>query len=76
MTYTLKELRARKNISQAKAAKALGITTQTYNAWEKDFGRISIRKGAAIADFYGVKLDDIFFNKELENNSCKKKLYL
>ena len=40
--YSLKELRARKNITQADAAEMLGISTQTYNSWEADFGQIKL----------------------------------
>ena len=32
--YSLKELRARKNWTQCETAKRLGISPQTYNAWE------------------------------------------
>ena len=35
MQFTLKELRARKNETQAQTAEALGVSVQTYNAWEK-----------------------------------------
>lgn len=35
--YTLKELRARKNETQEQTAMALGVSTQTYNAWEKAY---------------------------------------
>ena len=61
MKYTLKELRARKNWTQREAAAALGISTNTYTAWERDFGKVKARKAAQVADMYGVKVDDIFF---------------
>lgn len=57
--YSLKELRARKNITQADAAENLGVSTQTYNSWEADFGKVKLRSAVAVASFFGVKLDQI-----------------
>ena len=37
MRYSLKELRARKGLNQSETAEKLGVSTQTYNAWEADF---------------------------------------
>ncbi|MCR0349379.1 helix-turn-helix transcriptional regulator [[Clostridium] innocuum] len=74
MTYTLKELRAKKEWSQEDVAKQLGITTATYNSWENNFGKIKISYGNAIANLFGVTLDDIFFTPQLENNSSKKEM--
>jgi DNA-binding XRE family transcriptional regulator len=72
MQYSLKELRARKNWTQAETAKKLGVSTQTYNAWESDFGKVRARDGKRIAELFGVTLDEIFFNCLLENNSSKR----
>ncbi len=58
--YTLKELRARKNLTQAQVAKDLGTSTQTYNAWEKDVSRVAVSKVLALADYYGVTIDQIY----------------
>lgn len=69
--YTLKELRARKGLTQAQTASKLGITTQTYNAWEKDISNVGISKVNALANLFDVSLDEIFFNSSLENNSSK-----
>ena len=63
--YTIKELRARKDITQKQAAEDLGVTVQTYNAWEKDISNGAIRKVMAIADYYGVKLDQIFLRRNM-----------
>lgn len=59
--YTVKELRARKNWTQAETALKLGISTQTYNAWEKDISNVAVSKVQAVADLFGVKLSQIFF---------------
>ena len=58
--YTLKELRARKNLTQAQVAKDIGTSTQTYNAWEKDVSRVAVSKVLALADYYGVTIDQIY----------------
>lgn len=60
--YSLKELRARKNVTQVQAAKDLGVSLQTYNAWEKDISNVSISKVMAVADYFGVTLGEIFLH--------------
>lgn len=59
MRYSLKELRARKNETQQQTAEALGVSPQTYNAWEKDISGVAISKVIAVADHFGVGLDEI-----------------
>jgi transcriptional regulator with XRE-family HTH domain len=61
--YTLRELRARKNKTQEEVAKSLGIATQTYNAWEKDISNVGISKVYALANYFGVKIDEIQIEK-------------
>lgn len=60
-TYSLKELRARKNLTQKQVANSLGVSTQTYNSWEKDISNVAVSKVQLVANFYGVKIDEIFF---------------
>lgn len=73
MQYTLKELRARKGLSQSVVAKEMGVSVQTYGAWEADFGIVKIQNAVKLAHFFGVKVDEIFFDFRLENNSSKNK---
>lgn len=63
MKYTLKELRARKDKSQKEVAADLGISYQTYCAWEKDISNVAVSKVYALAKYYGVTIDDIKFTK-------------
>lgn len=58
--YSLKELRARKNITQAAIAEELGISVQTYNAWEKDVSNVAVSKVQAIANYHGITIGEIF----------------
>ena len=60
MQFTLKELRARKKETQAQTAEALGVSVQTYNAWEKDISNVSVSKVNAVARHFGVTLSQIF----------------
>ena len=57
--YTIRELRARYNKNQSEVAKDLGVSPQTYCAWEKDISNVGISKVVAIAKYYGVKLSEI-----------------
>jgi transcriptional regulator with XRE-family HTH domain len=59
MKFTLKELRARKNKTQIQVAKDLGISYQTYNAWEQNLSNVGIGKVYALAEYYGVEVGDI-----------------
>ena len=63
--YTIKELRARKDITQKQAAADLGVSVQTYNAWENDISNVAISKVMAVADYYGVKLNQIFLRRNM-----------
>lgn len=58
--YTLKELRARKNKTQEQVAADLGISPQTYCAWEKDISNVAVSKVIAVAEYFGVTLGEIF----------------
>lgn len=59
--YSLKELRARKKETQEEAATALGISPQTYLAWEKDISNVAIGKVLKVAEHFGVDLVEIDF---------------
>lgn len=62
MKYTIKELRARKKETQADVAKAIGVSTTTYNGWEKkDLSNVAISKVAALSEHFGVSLSEIAF---------------
>ena len=62
MQFTLKELRARKNETQEQVAKAIGVSLQTYNSWEKSISNVAVSKVNALAKHFGVKLTQIFLN--------------
>ncbi len=60
--YSLKELRARKRKTQAEVAKDLGVSTQTYCAWEKDISNVAVSKVQVVADYYGVLMKQIILS--------------
>lgn len=60
MRYTLKELRARFNLSQKELADKIGVSPQTICAWEKDPGRMRVYRIQALCDIFGVRIDEIF----------------
>ena len=59
MQYSLKELRARKNETQAQVAEALDISVQTYCAWEQDVSNVAIGKVMRLAKHFDVELNEI-----------------
>ncbi len=59
MKFSLRELRARKMKTQEEVAKDLGIATATYNAWEKDLSNVAVSKVYALAEYYGVRIEEI-----------------
>nr|WP_315021754.1 helix-turn-helix transcriptional regulator [uncultured Aminipila sp.] len=74
MKYSLKELRAKNDWTQEETAVKLNVSTQTYNAWENDFGKVKARNAKRVADLFNVKIDDIFFTELLEKKSSKIKI--
>ena len=59
MQYSIKELRTRMNETQKDTADAVGISVQTYCAWEKDISNVGVSKVNALAKHFGVKLSQI-----------------
>lgn len=62
--YTLKELRARLDKTQAEVAKDLGVSAQTYNAWERDLSNIAVSKVYSLARYFNKTIDEIKLKKE------------
>lgn len=73
MKKTLKELRARKNETQYTVAKNIGVSTATYNNWEKYGCNAPISKCIALANYFSVSIDevDFFLEKHLKKNQMK-----
>ena len=61
MRQTLKALRTNKNLTQAEAAKRLGISEYTLNNYENFKSYPDIPMIEKILNLYSVKYDDIIF---------------
>ena len=57
----LKYLRERKKLTQTAVAKALGVNTTTYHAWESGQNIPRDEMKVAIANFYGLSVGYIFY---------------
>ena len=66
MNETLKKLRTEKNIPQQEMAELIGLKTASAY-WKKEEGHIpfSLKEAKIIADFFGEKIEDIFFTAKL-----------
>ena len=57
---TIAELRMRENkMSQSELASAIGVSTQTINAWEKDITIIKGENLIKLCRYFNVKASDI-----------------
>lgn len=63
MKKSLKELRARENKTQIEMAGLLGVSVQTYNAWENNFQKLSIEKAKKVASLLNASLDEIYIEE-------------
>ena len=61
MKYTLKMLRASKNWSQLAAAKAIGVSVDTWGNWERKRSYPAVPHIKQIQDVFNVAYDDIIF---------------
>lgn len=57
---TIKELRARHNLTQEEFAKSVGITPQTVGAWEKNQLSISPKNMVTICNKYHIQSTDLY----------------
>ena len=57
---TLKEAREAKGVKQIAVAEYLGISRQTYAAYEREQDKMSIEQARAVCEFLGCDMADIF----------------
>lgn len=57
---TIKELRARHNMTQEEFAKSVGTTAQTVSAWEKNVLSISPKNMVIICNKYHIQSSDLY----------------
>ncbi len=72
----LQELRKQKNLTQEELSEMLFVSRTAISKWESGLGYPSIDSLKAIAQFFGITIDDLLSNRELiciaEEDSCKK----
>lgn len=57
--FTLKGIRAQREMTQAEIAEKMGVTIAAVSVWEKNKGDMSARQFAQLCDIYNVSRDDI-----------------
>lgn len=62
-------LRKMRKLSQEQAAEAAGVSRQAYTRWEKGETVPDIKNCMALADFYGVSLDELVNFSAQENGN-------
>lgn len=60
MSNNLKVYRIKSGLTQSELANLIGVSFQTYNAWESNPGIVKIRYANQLADLFNVSLDAIF----------------
>jgi len=61
----LKRLRESKGLNQVEIADILGISPQRYNMYERGKRSMPVEIAKDVADYFGVTLEEIFFDNEL-----------
>lgn len=69
MKYSLKELRARRNITQQDMANQLNIALGTYNRWENFPDKMQVKDVRAVCQILGVSMDEISLCSDCESTS-------
>lgn len=69
MKYSLKELRARRNITQSDMANLLNIAVGTYNRWENYPDKMQVKDVRAVCQILGVSMDEISLCPDCESTS-------
>lgn len=69
MKYSLKELRARNNLTQAEMAVRLGISRKRYIDIEKRPNRVLCETMVNVANVLGVDIGDIFLPCSITNSN-------
>ena len=71
MKYSLRELRARYNLTQGEVAQKVGVSKTAYHGWESDPSKIRVEYAVRLAEIFKVSLDEIFFTQPHEIDSSE-----
>ncbi len=64
----IKQIRISRNLTQTEVAKATGLPQNTISWIESDKGIANIRQCVALADYYGITLDELI-GREIKNKN-------
>ena len=56
---SIKELRARHNLTQAELGKEIGVSAYAVYSWEKDISTINAVNLKKLAEYFNVSADDL-----------------
>ena len=64
----LHELRKQSGFTQDYVAEKLGVSAQAVSKWENDIACPDIMTLPNIAELYGITIDELFKNEEVQSN--------
>lgn len=67
MTYTIKQWRWIKSLTQDQLAEKVGVTRSTIYAWERNPEIITVRQAKILTGIFGCSLTDINFDAISDN---------
>ena len=65
---TLKEARISQRRTVTEMAEYMGVSRQTYHAWEKQPSRVSVQQAKRMCGYLGYALDEIFFGDDVNES--------
>lgn len=71
MKNRLEQLRKAKGLSQEELGNILEVSRQTIISLEKGKYNPSLELAFKIAEFFNMKIEEIFIYKEVNNDECK-----
>lgn len=72
ISNNIKATRVSLGLKQTDMAERIGVSAQSYNAWENNPETLSMQKLQRIADVLGVGLDSFFVGIDLNNSQTEK----
>lgn len=71
MSFTIRQWRRLKDLSQQTMAERCNVFINTYINWEKAPEKLTIEKGHIVAKALGVDFDDISFIPDTDKNEVE-----
>lgn len=68
----IKDIRTRKNLTQAEVASALGVSSVVYSRYETGSRQPSIETLVQLADIFGVTIDYLLGRQDIEDSTLSE----